>query len=132
MRRTARRLCSALVLVAWFAQLCLPVAHAALMAAPGAGISGWCGDPSRARAFLADLPAEIREGLDLNGTAAVDHALDCAQLCATCSPPPIVAVAATVVLRAAGLEPEPQAVPAAPRSRAQARTPPSQGPPALV
>jgi len=118
----------ALVLLAWFAQFCLPVAHAALMATPRAEMLGWCGDPSRALAIAAELPPEIREALGLDGTSP-EH-LACAQLCATGSTPPAHSAASTVVLRAAGREPAPAIQRPAPHPRDQAPTPPSQGPPA--
>ena len=63
--RTMRRAAGlrlALVLLAWFAQLCLPVVHASMMTAPRAAV-GWCGDPSHAPAIADELPAEIREAL---------------------------------------------------------------------
>jgi hypothetical protein len=88
----------------------------------------WCGDPSRALAITAELPAEIREALELDGVSA-DHLAGCTALCATGATPPMTAVANTVVLRAAGLEPPPLSRPS-PRSREQAPTPPAQGPPA--
>lgn len=130
MRPPIVRLRSALVLavLAWFAQLCLPVAHAAVMSSPSNQLLGWCGDPSGALAIAAELPAEIREGLGLDGPHP-DH-LACAQLCAAGTTPPTVPVANTVLLRAAGLEPAPARERPAPRTRAQAPTPPSHGPPA--
>lgn len=131
MRRIAARLHPALALavLAWFAQLCLPLVHAAIMAAPGAGMLGWCGDRSRALAVAAELPAEIREALVPDGTGA-DHLAGCAKLCATGATPPAAPVANAVVLRAAGLEHAPTPPRPAPRSREQAPTPPSHGPPA--
>jgi hypothetical protein len=130
MRTSAVRLRPALALIAWFAQLCLPVAHAVIMAAPHTEMLGWCGDPARARAAVAQLPAEIREALLADDTSA-DHLASCAELCATgsTSAPAPTLVASTVVLRAAGLELAPAVLPA-PRSREQAPRPPSQGPPA--
>lgn len=131
MQRAVSRLrpALALLLLAWFAQLCLPVAHASMMSAPRGQMLGWCGDPSRALAYAAGLPAEIREALELDGLS-VDHLADCAKLCATGSPPPPpAAVASTVALRVAGIEPAPASRPS-PRPRDQAPTPPSQGPPA--
>jgi hypothetical protein len=128
MRRAAARPRLALILLAWFAQLCLPLVHAATMAAPRAEMPGWCGEPSRALAFAAQLPDEIRKALGLNGVNA-DHLDGCAQLCAAGSAPPAPRVASTVVLRAAGLEPAPAAQQAAPRPRERTLMPPSQGPP---
>lgn len=131
--RRALRLHPALILalLAWFAQLCLPIAHAGMMnASSGDAMAVWCGEPARARAIAAELPAEIRAALDLDGVSA-DHLDSCAKLCATGAAPSPDAVAATVALRAAGLEAALPALPA-PHARAQAPTPPSQGPPARV
>lgn len=127
MRSTAARLRFFLALLAWFAQLCLPAAHASMMATPRSEMPGWCGDPARALAVAAQLPAELREALDLDG-AGVDHVAHCAVFCAM-GMAPTLPTANTVILRAAGLEPAPPALPA-PRSREQSPTPPSQGPPA--
>lgn len=129
--RRALRLHPALILalLAWLAQLSLPVVHARLMAtAPGAEMSVWCGEPARARAIAAELPAEIRAALDLDGVSA-DHLDGCAKLCATGAAPSPAAVAVTVALRAADLEAAAPDRPT-PRSREQAPRPPSQGPPA--
>jgi hypothetical protein len=128
MRSATLRPYLTLALLAWFAQLCLPVVHAAMMAAPRAQMGVWCGEPARAQAIVAALPAEIREALELDGVS-VDHLVSCAKLCATGAAPATVAVAANEVLRTAGLEAAPPALPT-PRSREQAATPPSQGPPA--
>jgi hypothetical protein len=119
----------ALALLAGFAQLCLPLVHAALMAAARAETAGWCGDSSRALAFAAELPPEIRAALELDGVNA-DRLADCAKLCATGASPTPIAVASTLVLRAAGLEPAPATRTPAPRPRELALRPPSQGPPA--
>jgi hypothetical protein len=129
MRHTTVRQRAALALVAWLAQLFLPVVHAAIMASPRAEMLGWCGDPSRAAMVAAAMPSEIREGLGLDGVSA-DHLVECEKLCASGSAPPLSAISNTVVaLRAVGLEPAPAPLPA-PRSREQAPTPPSHGPPA--
>jgi hypothetical protein len=119
-----------LVLLAWFAQLCLPVAHASMMSGSRSQMPAWCGSPSgaEAAAFLAGLPAELREAQATEGVSA-DHLAECAQLCATGSVPPPAPVASTVALRAAGIEPAP-APRAAPRPLDPALTPPAQGPPA--
>ncbi|EYC51363.1 hypothetical protein AZ34_09900 [Hylemonella gracilis str. Niagara R] len=75
-----------LVLLAWFAQLCLPLlAHATMMAAPQNPSSWWCGDRDGAAEMWATLPAEIRAGLDAPaGTDGdgVAHVSVCSQLCA--------------------------------------------------
>jgi hypothetical protein len=126
------RLRVCLVLLAWLAQLCLPLAHAAMMGAPQSQMADWCGDPFRApafKAYLAELPAELRQGMDEPGASA--HALDaCAKLCAAATtPPPVAAVAATVALRAVGLEAAPLFGLALVVSESAPR-PPAQGPPA--
>ena len=60
-RRTrARTLALALVLLAWFAQLGLTVAHAAVMGASLAGAGAWCGDPAQALVAAAEMPPELR------------------------------------------------------------------------
>lgn len=127
---THLRIC--LVLLAWFAQLCLPLAHAALMAAPPSQMADWCGGPLRAaayQAYLAELPSELPPGDEQPGAGA--HPLDaCAKLCAVATPaPPLAAAAATVALRVAGLEPAPvfRLLPVVARPVLR---PPSQGPPA--
>lgn len=121
------RVRAALALVAWFAQLCLPLAHAVVMAAPNTA-TVWCGEPSRALAAAAALPPEIREALGLDHAGA-DHLDTCAKLCGTGSTAATTSVATTVVLRAADCE-SVTAVPPTPHPREQAPTPPSQGPPA--
>lgn len=134
MRLTARRLRTCLVLMAWFAQLCLPWAHAAMMAPSSSSMAGWCGNPIQApqfRAYLADLPAELREGLGDQGSAV--HQLDaCAKLCAVATtPPPLTAGSVTVALRAAGIEPAPSPW-IAPVIDGVPPKPPAQGPPTRV
>ncbi len=132
LRTVPLRLRVCLVLLAWFAQLCLPMAHAALMGQqPASSLTGWCGDPRQAadlRAYVAELPAELRDALGDTGTGA--HALDaCATLCAVAgTPPPLATPPVTVALRAAGLEPRTVAT-AAPLVPATAPRPPAQGPP---
>lgn len=115
-----------LALLAWLAQLCLPMVHASAMAAQRADLLGWCGEPTLALAVASALPDEIREGLGLD-RASADHLAGCDALCASGAAPPVPAVANTVVLRAAGHERAP-----APRSRERAPRPPSQAPPALA
>jgi len=70
--------------IGWLAQLCLPMAHAAVMADGGGRAGVWCGKGSPVlRAKLAELPADIRE--ILKGSLGHDeHASDaCAELCGT-------------------------------------------------
>lgn len=69
---------------AWFAQLCLPAAHAAVMARHDAGLPGWCGSFSPAMAAkVAALPADIRDiiapGADAHASAMQ---AECLLLCA--------------------------------------------------
>ncbi|MGH6784334.1 MAG: hypothetical protein ACREBP_06875 [Sphingomicrobium sp.] len=71
-----------IALFAWLAQLCMPSAHAAVMARHDGGLSGWCGNfsPAMAAKFAA-LPDEIR---DIIAPGADDHATakaDCRLLC---------------------------------------------------
>lgn len=128
MRSNRVRLPLVVVLLAWLAQLWLPVLHAAIMAAPPAVLHGWCGDPSRARDAVAGLPAEIREALLPDGAGA-DHLSSCAKLCAAGSAPPSTAVAAAdTLLRTASAERAAIAHPA-PHLRDQAPRPPAQAPP---
>lgn len=72
-----------IALFAWFAQLCLPAAHAAVMARHDAGVPGWCGSFSPAMAAkVTALPAEIR---DIIAPGADEHAdamqAECFLLC---------------------------------------------------
>lgn len=117
-----------LALIAWLAQLCLPVAHAAAMAQPEAGLATWCGGFSPAMTQkLAALPDEVREILQ-KGSAHSGHHQDCAQHCANPvggAPPP---AAVTVSLRAAGLEAAP-ALRAVHAHHAYTKSEPARGPP---
>jgi len=119
----------ALVLVAWLAQLCLPVAHAASMAAPShAPAAAWCGDPANAQEAVALLPAEIRAALGLD-EADVGHLAHCAQLCAIgTTPVPLPALAKADPPLASAMP-----LPAARRTllvvRQHALPPPSHAPP---
>lgn len=129
MRSLPTRLHATLALVAWFMQLCLPVAHASIMASPRAEMLGWCGDPSRLIAVAASMPADIRKGLGLDDLGiGANHGIDCATLCATGSAPTTTAVARDVARQRVGFEPAP-AIRPAPRFREQATRPPSHGPP---
>ncbi|MBV61245.1 MAG: hypothetical protein CMH65_08090 [Nevskiales bacterium] len=116
-------------LVAWLAQLCLPMAHVASMASSAAGALAWCGTGSVAlQARLAQLPVEIREIL-LDGATQTDDVDDCAQLCAATGGPALVeAVPVTVALRAAGLGVL-IAEFASPAFRPHGAPPPARGPP---
>ncbi|MGQ0619562.1 MAG: hypothetical protein ACT4QA_06535 [Panacagrimonas sp.] len=119
-----------LALLGWLAQLCLPLAHASVMAERGLGLPGWCGVGSPALdAKLSELPSEIRDILG-DRFSQGDHASDnCAKLCVApvgTAPPP--ASSPTLALRVAGLESSP--VEAPPPARSGHRlTPPVRGPP---
>ena len=129
MNRTTSRLRLALVMLAWLAQALLPVAHAVAMAGAKAGAQAWCGEPASAMAALAVMPPEIRAALDEGGVSA-DHLGTCSLLCAAgTGAPPMVDVAPTVALRAAGLEPAPTPL-SRPLARPQAPPPPAHAPPA--
>jgi hypothetical protein len=72
-----------IALFAWLAQLCLPAAHAAVMARHDAGVSGWCGGFSPAMAAkVAALPDEIR---DIIAPGADEHAAMQAQCLLSCA-----------------------------------------------
>ena len=118
-------------LVAWLAQLCLPVVHAASMASSEAGALAWCGKGASAdlRAKIAQFPAEIRQILTSDATQS-DHVGKCAQLCAaSCAPALPEPVAITVALRIAGLEVlAPASAPSLLHSHGA--PPPARGPPA--
>lgn len=88
MRRTLahRRLAWTLVFLTWFAQLCMPVAHAAMAAAPNSAMGAWCGTPANAAEARAALPAEILDALERDSLSA-DHLASCAQLCMVASTP---------------------------------------------
>lgn len=123
------RLTWTLALLAWFAQLCLPLAHAAMPASPHGPAAAWCGDPANAQEAVALLPAEIREALELDAIG-VDHLAQCAKLCAVgTTPAPLPAAVRTSLPQASGstLAPARQAPVA---ERRYALPPPSHGPPA--
>lgn len=117
-----------IALIAWFAQLCLPAAHAAAMAQQEAGIAVWCGVATPGlQAELAKLDHEIRTILDPGSPQADSHD-DCAAYCASASSADPVVEPASVRLRAAGLEAAPR--PAVESLRAAPwRSPPVRGPP---
>ncbi len=119
-----------LALIAWVAQLCLPVAHAAVMAQTDAGMAAWCGPQSAGMAEqLAQLPEEIRAILEKGSVQAEQHQ-DCVQFCANAAGGGLAPVAVTVQLRVAGLEVLP--TPSVKRAhRAHAFSPPVRGPPVI-
>lgn len=81
--RPPSRLTLALAFIAWLAQLCLPVVHAATMPAGADGMALWCGAGSPAiEARLAELPREIRQILD-PGAAHAELQEHCEQHCAS-------------------------------------------------
>nr|ALV86645.1 hypothetical protein [uncultured bacterium 50] len=80
-----------IALFAWLAQLCLPGAHAAVMARHDGGLSGWCGNFSPAMAAkVAALPDEIRNiiapGADQHAAAEAGCQLLCAGSAGTAMP----------------------------------------------
>ncbi|NIM41935.1 MAG: hypothetical protein GTN84_13210 [Hydrogenophaga sp.] len=122
------RLTWTLALLAWFAQLCLPVAHAALMAQAPGTMAAWCGDPANAREASAALPAEIREALALDATGA-DALAHCADLCAVGATPAPLPVPGALSFAAPDGAPLAPARPATVVARRHALPPPSHGPP---
>lgn len=81
-----------IALFAWLAQLCLPSAHAAVMARHDGGLSGWCGNYSPAMAAkVAALPDEIRNiiapGADQHDAGKAGCQLLCAGSAGTAMPP---------------------------------------------
>lgn len=119
-----------LALLGWFAQLCLPLAHASVMAERGLGIASWCGAGSTTlEAKLAELPVEIRDILKDSVKHGVHASDSCATLCVTPLAAAVPVQSPILALRAAGLEALPVESPlpawAGPRP-----TPPARGPPA--
>lgn len=129
-RHLRSRLLLAFALFAWLAQVCLPVAHAAVMAEQNAGLATWCGPLSPGMsAKLAQLPTEVREILQ-KGSAQAEQHQDCMQFCAGAATDALHRVNPTILLRAAGLEP------AAPPALENAHRPvwpkpPARGPPQI-
>lgn len=114
----------------WLAQLCLPLAHAALMAERGLGVAAWCGqDSSALQSKFAELPTEIRE--ILKGSLGHGEQLsdNCADFCVT--PHGVVAPVPpqTVALRAAGIETPVSTTTGEPLLAPRSNTPPVRGPP---
>lgn len=124
-----QRLHLAFAVLGWLTNLCMPLAHAAMLADPAA-VAAWCGIPSQAiDAKLSQLPAEIREALG-KSAAKSSPQTDAGKCCVLSGSPGLLVLPATVALRAAGLEKTP--VPASPASsRRSALPPPARGPPAL-
>lgn len=124
-----RQLAWALVFLTWFAQLCLPVAHAAMATSTGGAMPAWCGSPANASEAMASLPAEIRDALDPDATSA-EHLASCAKLCAAIAKlPPLPSVDAVHSLPVSNAAPVPAAFPTH-VARRHALPPPSHGPPA--
>ena len=122
------RLTWTLAFLAWFVQLGLPVAHAAMQAAPPGAMADWCGDPASAREAAALLPAELRAALEKDGIG-LDHLANCAKLCAVGSTPAPLPTASPAALQQAA-----KAALESPRLqtiaiRRHALPPPSHGPP---
>lgn len=131
MRHTSvrRHLAWTLVFLTWFAQLCLPVAHASAMASHGGAMAAWCGDPAGAREAIALLPAEIRDALDPDAQSA-EHLASCAKLCAAMAKLPPLPILAPAWLPPAvdTVHPADQFPVAV--ARRHSLPPPSHGPPA--
>ncbi len=123
------RLTWTLALLAWFTQVGLPVAHAAMQASPRGAMAAWCGDPVFAREAAALLPAEIRHALEQDSIGA-DHLASCAKLCAVGTAPMPLPTASPAFVQQVAAAP-----PGQPRSpsivvRRHSLPPPSHGPPA--
>lgn len=72
-----------IVLLAWAAQLCMPLAHAAAMAQNPLNASAWCGPSNTAmRAKLAQLPDEVARIIAPDQGANLQQG-QCAQSCAS-------------------------------------------------
>ncbi|SEP90528.1 hypothetical protein SAMN04488038_102162 [Solimonas aquatica] len=126
-RRRHRPLACSLALLAWLAQLLLPMAHAAAMTAAG---NPWCGTPSaQLQAQLRELPDALRAAQQDGATQGqLAQCLDCcAALSAQAMPPP----ATTVLLRAAGLE-APAPLPLLAPRQSRVTSPPARGPPSYA
>ena len=126
------RLTWTFALVAWFAQLCLPIAHAAMQTTSSHGpMAAWCGSPANALEAAASLPAEIHDALSVDDSSIdADHLAHCAQLCAVgTTPAPLAATLKADPPQVAGsnLSPAPQTPFVL---RRHALPPPSHGPPA--
>jgi hypothetical protein len=127
--RPPSRLTLALAFVAWLAQLCLPVVHAATMPVGTDGMALWCGAGSPAiEARLADLPREIRQILD-PGAAHAELQEYCEQHCASSAGnsglPPAVAGFVPCATDAEPVIALPFQIP----HRAHGAPPPARGPP---
>lgn len=119
-----------LILMGWLAQLCLPLAHAALMADRGPRVAAWCGQDSPAlQSKFAELPTEIREILEGSLGHGEQLSDTCASFCVTPhavvapEPPP------TVALRAAGIESLVNTTAGEQLLAPRSNTPPVRGPP---
>lgn len=124
-----RRLAWTLVFLTWFAQLCMPVAHAAMAAAPNGAMGAWCGTAANAAEARASLPAEIRDALERD-TLSADHLASCAKLCMVASmPAPLPGTDQPAFSPAPALVLAPARQPALALHR-HALPPPSHGPPA--
>ena len=120
-----------IALFAWFAQLCLPAAHAAVMARHDAALPGWCGSFSPAMAArIAALPIEVR---DIIAPGADEHAsamqAECLLLCAGAMGAVLPAAASpAATLTASAVERAVAIVDTDPRALPSLRPPP-RGPP---
>ncbi|EGI76414.1 hypothetical protein [Hylemonella gracilis] len=134
-RRSFARLRMAMAWLVCLAQLCLPLAHAAQMASPTAQAAWWCGNQDDARAIWADLPPELRAGLDAPTGTDGKHLLSaCAQYCAQGSregaPPPQTGLTVPLTFETLRLAPHVKGRVAA--TERYALAPPAQGPPSAL
>ena len=127
--RPPSRLTLALAFIAWLAQWCLPVVHAATMPVDTDRMALWCGAGSAAiEAHLAEMPREIRQILD-PGAAHAELQERCEQHCAS------TAGSSGLPPAAAGIEPYAAdieyvaALPFPTQHRSDAAPPPARGPP---
>lgn len=118
-----------LVLLAWCAQLGLPVVHAATMAPGVAAATLWCGSAPASADLPSDLPPDLRAALD-HGRSMADVVDDCRQLCAGAGgAAPLWPATVPIALAT----PSPASVPrrvAAVFPDFSGRFPPARGPPA--
>ena len=127
--RSPRHWLTVLALVAWLANLCLPVAHAAVMAQHGGGGLAWCGPNSDAlSAKLSLLPAEVRTAIQKQNEAQ-NQSIKCPHFCASATATGLPPVSVTVALRAAGLETPPLPVVVPVDHAYRPAPPPATGPP---
>jgi hypothetical protein len=118
-----------LALLAWTAQLCLPMAHAASMTQRAEGTAAWCASgASPAFAMrLAQLPPDIRH-LVGKGRPRADASPDCSAACAQPGGAALPRPFPNIRPAAAEIEPRAAAPAFVPRAWVSA-LPPARGPP---